>query len=242
MKKMTGKTALVTGASRGIGQEIAKGLAMVGCDVIIHASRLENLKKTEALLLEQGVKVFKIASDLSQPLSVKEMLKDLDENYPQVDIVYNNAAISCDPQPVYEMDRGLLERIMEVNVYSLISICNHFLPKMLQAGYGRIINFTSGIHRQPVLEPYAISKAAVDKYTMDMAVLLEDSDVLMNLITPGWVRTSMGGPKATLGLEDVLPGVLVPALLDQGDAYGKLYNVPSYVGMTIEEAMKKGRA
>ena len=229
MKDVQGKTALVTGASRGIGQQVAKGLAMVGCNVIIHASRLENLAETEAMLLDYGVEVHKIASDLANPISVQKMLKDLDDKYPSVEIVYNNAAISCEPQELYQLDRALMEKIMEVNVYSLITICNHFLPKMQESGYGRIVNFTSGINRQPALEPYAISKAAVDKYTKDMAVLLEGSNVLMNLLTPGWVRTAMGGSEATLGVEDVLPGVLVPVLLKAGGQCGTLFSVPSYV-------------
>lgn len=132
-----------------------------------------------------------------------------------------------------------MDKIMEVNVYALITICNHFLPKMQEAGYGRIINFTSGITRMPELEPYAISKAAVSKYTEDMAILLEGGNVIMNLMTPGWVKTQMGGSEATLSVEDMLPGVLVPTLLDEGGPCGVLYNVPSYVGLTLEEALKK---
>ncbi|QUI25374.1 SDR family NAD(P)-dependent oxidoreductase [Vallitalea pronyensis] len=239
MKNLGGKTALITGASRGIGQQIAIGLAMVGCDVIIHASRMENLNETEALLMDYGIHVYKIAADLSHPVMVQNMLEQMDEQYPQVDIIYNNAAMSCKPQDHYQLDRQLMDKIMEVNVYSLITICNHYLPKMQEQRYGRIINFTSGINRQPALEPYAISKGAVDKYTKDMAVLLEGSNVLMNLITPGWVRTAMGGSEATLDVGDVLPGVLVPALLEEGGPCGTLFNVPAYVGLTIDAVMQE---
>ncbi len=237
MKDLKGKTTLVTGASRGIGREIAKGIALLGGDLIIHASKLENLGETEKVLGNYGVNVYKIEGDLGNPDSVNSMIKELDKNYPPIDIIYNNAAISCSPQSVFELDRSLMNKIMEVNVYSLITICNHFIPKMMERGFGRIINFTSGINRQPALEPYAISKAAVDKYTKDMAVLLEGTDVLMNLLTPGWVRTEMGGADATLGVEDVFPGVIVPALLDKGGPCGELFQVPKYVGLTLEEAM-----
>jgi len=241
MINIQGKTALVTGASRGIGQQIAIGLAKVGADVIIHASRLENLAETESMLLAYDVKVYKIAGNLGDTTSVQEMLATLDGTCSRVDIVYNNAAISCEPQSVYELDRKVMDKIMEINVYSLITICNHYLPKMEANGFGRIINFTSGIKDQPALEPYAISKAAVDKYTEDMAVLIKDTDVLMNTLTPGWVRTEMGGDSANLGVEDMYPGVLVPALLKKGDAYGRRFSVPDYVGLTLDDAMTKGR-
>lgn len=235
MKNLKGKTALVTGASRGIGREIAKGIAMIGCDVIIHASRVENLDETESLLAPYGVKVYKIGCDLGNPEALVEMLATIDRLYPRVGVVYNNAGISCDGQHPYKLDRELMDRIMEVNLYSMITICNHFLPKMHEAGFGRIVNVTSGAGNNPALEPYSISKAAVSKYTVDMASVL-GGNVLMNLMTPDWVRTDMGGQGAPLGVESLLPGVLVPLLLDEGGPCGKLFVAPDYRNLGMPEA------
>lgn len=228
MKDLKGKVALVTGASRGIGSQIAKGLASLGCDVIIHARRIENLDKTEKMLSRYNVNVHKIAAELSDSKQVEEMLNELDKSHPRVDIVYNNAAISCGMQDVFNTDRKAWNDVFEVNVFALVKICEHYLPKMIGQGFGRIINFSSGIADQPELSPYAVSKAAVDKYTKDMAVRLEGKNVLMNRIDPGWIKTDMGGPDAWENLDSVLPGVLVPALLDEGGANGQIFRAQDY--------------
>jgi len=225
MKSLAGKKALITGASRGIGQQIAIGLARVGCDVILHARSIENLAQTEALLQDYAITIDKIGCELSRPNELDAMLTLLDQKYAHIDIVYNNAAISCGPQPLFQLNRSLWDEIFEVNVFALIKICEHFLPKMLDNNFGRIINFTSGIADQPQMAPYAASKAVVSKYTQDMAIKLKNTNVLMNLIQPGWVKTDMGGEDADSTVESVLPGVLVPALLDEGSECGKIFCV-----------------
>lgn len=234
MINIQGKIALVTGASRGIGREIARGLAGHGCHLIIHASRTENLAGTMLMLQPYGVTVSTVACDLGDLTSVQEMLKAIDEKHPVVDIVYNNAAISCADQPIFDTDPEIWEKIFKVNVLALVKICEHFLPKMIANDFGRIINFTSGVANMPQLGPYAISKASVDKYTMDMAVALAGSDVLMNRITPGWIQTDMGGATASNTLDDVLPGVLIPALLDKGSVCGGLFKALDYKDLSLE--------
>ena len=90
----------------------------------------------------------KIGCELSRPNELDAMLTLLDQKYAHIDIVYNNAAISCGPQPLFQLNRSLWDEIFEVNVFALIKICEHFLPKMLDNNFGRIINFTSGIADQ----------------------------------------------------------------------------------------------
>lgn len=233
MIDIKGKTAFVTGASRGIGQEIARGLAQLGCHLIIHASRVENLADTMLMLQPFGVRVTSVACDLEDLQAVQKMLIDIDKKHPVVDIVYNNAAISCEDQPIYNSDIDVWERVFRVNVLALIKICEHFLPRMTENGFGRLINLSSGVANQPHLGPYAVSKAAVDKYTMDMAGVLAGTDVLMNRLTPGWIQTDMGGPEATDTLDVALPGVLIPALLDKGSANGRLFDVRDYIGLSL---------
>lgn len=233
MKDLKGKLALVTGSSRGIGTQIAKGLASLGCDVILHARKIENLAETEKMLKDYNVKVYKIAAELSDKNQVETMLNELDKNHAKVDIVYNNAAIMCQRQDVFNTDRKAWDEVFEINVFALIKICEHYLPKMIKNNFGRIINFSSGIADQPELSPYALSKAAVDKYTKDMAIRLEGKNVLMNRIDPGWIKTDLGGPDAWEDLNSVLPGVLVPALLDKGGANGQLFRAQDYKNLEL---------
>lgn len=231
MKKadIHGKWALVTGASRGIGRQVCLGLSQYGCNLVLHSRDIAHTKSMVAELTAKGVQVRQVAGELSDQNQVDAMLKDV----PPIDILYNNAAVMTpfrsDWQNVPAED---FRNSFEVNVISLIRICHHLIPGMAQRRWGRIINVTSGIKDQPELIAYAISKAAVDKFVTDTVIRLKDTGVLMNLLDPGWLRTDLGGPKAPNSVESVLPGALVPALIDDGTT-GKLFCAQDYAGKTI---------
>ena len=116
----------------------------------------------------------------------------------------------------------------QVNVFAIIALCTAFAPGMKRRGYGRIVNLTSGIRDIPQLAPYSVSKAAVDKYSRDLAAELQGTNVLVNYLDPGWLKTDMGGPNAQNGVETVLPGALVPALLDDHGPSGRFYAAQDY--------------
>src|SRR5258708_5287795 len=115
----------------------------------------------------------------------------------------------------------------EVNVIAPIRITYGLLPRMIARRWGRIVQVTSGIEDQPELMPYAASKAALDKFVRDMAGKLRGTGVLMNLLDPGWLRTDLGGPDAPNAAESVLPGALVPVLLD-GEVHGVLFRAQDH--------------
>jgi 3-oxoacyl-[acyl-carrier protein] reductase len=231
MKKaeIRGKWALVTGASRGIGRQVCLGLSQYGCNLVLHSREASHTKSLAAELAGKGVKVQQAAGELSDQKQVDAMLKNL----PPIDILYNNAAVMT---PFHNdwvnVPAEDFRKSFEVNVISLIRICHHLIPGMVKRGWGRIINVTSGIKDQPELIAYAISKAAVDKFVFDTVIRLKDTGVLMNLLDPGWLRTDLGGPKAPNSVESVLPGALVPALIDDGTT-GKLFCAQDYAGKTI---------
>ena len=116
----------------------------------------------------------------------------------------------------------------EVNVISLIRITLGFIPGMRDRGWGRIVNVTSGVQNQPEMTAYATSKAAIDKFVADTSGVLSESGILMNLLDPGWLRTDLGGPNAPNSVESVLPGALMPALIDDG-THGKLFRAQDHV-------------
>jgi NAD(P)-dependent dehydrogenase (short-subunit alcohol dehydrogenase family) len=222
------KNVLITGASRGIGRQIALSLADKGCRLFLHSRNKEHTKELERLLHEKGVSVKTLEADLSDPAEAGIMAQLAEKESGGIDIVFNNAAIMTPWKPDYiaSVEDYLIS--FKVNVISLIKICDVFLPAMKKRGFGRIVNTTSGIQDQPELTPYAISKAAVDKYVKDMAIKLEGSEVLMNLLDPGWIKTDLGGQQAPNDIDSVIPGALVPALLDKKDGSGKLYRAQEY--------------
>ena len=104
-----------------------------------------------------------------------------------------------------------------------------------------MINTTSGIKDQPEQAGYSASKAALDKFTIDLGTKLEGTNVLINLTDPGWCRTDMGGPQAPNSPESSIPGVVVGAFVDDGKC-GRLFHAADFNGMGLEEAVNKGKA
>ena len=228
-----GKWALVTGASRGIGRQVSLALADQGCNVVLHSRDLSNTAALAAEVASKGVEVRQVEAELASTDDVSAMLKELLLNGPPIDIVYNNAAIMTSYYSEWlSVPADDLRLSFEVNVTALIHICHALIPGMVGRGWGRIINVTSGIADQPELIAYAVSKAAVDKFVYDTVGKLEGTGVLMNLLDPGWLRTDLGGPNAPNSVESVIPGALVPALINDGTA-GKLFRAQDYAGTEL---------
>lgn len=235
MIDIKGRRAFLTGASRGIGRQIAIGLADLGCHLIIHARKKENLEATLKQLEGKEIEVAVVEAELSDLEQVKSMLETIDGMDRQVDIVYNCAAISQMDSHIYDTSMEKWQLQMQVNVYALIKICEHFLPGLIDRGFGRIVNVSSGIADQPALVAYSVTKAVVDRYSRDFAPSLKEKGVLINTIDPGWIQTDMGGPNATATIESVLPGMLVPVLLDQDGPAGCRYSAQYYCGKALDE-------
>jgi 3-oxoacyl-[acyl-carrier protein] reductase len=223
MKLLEGKWALVTGSSRGIGLQVAKGLAERKCNLVVHGRKPENTARTVELLKHYGVQVHSVSGDLSSREGIQAVIDGVRSGPGHVDILYNNAGVMSAWKPIWEVTPEEWLDILQVNLLAMIALCNAFGPEMKRRGYGRIINVSSGIKDTPNLAPYGLSKAAVDKYTRDLAVELKDSNVLVNYLDPGWLKTDLGGKDAMYPVEDVLPGALVPALLEDNGPSGQLF-------------------
>ena len=242
MVSIKGKWALVTGASRGVGSHVSEGLAHLGCNVVLHSRELSHTMALGAKLQGLGVKTALVAGELSDQAQVDKMLDAALQQAGAIDIVYNNAAIMTPwRENPWDIPAEDYRKSFEVNVISLVRICYRLAPPMLARKWGRIINLTSGITSEPNLTPYAISKAAVDKFVRDFARQLAGSGVQMNLLDPGWLRTDMGGPKAPNDPSTVLPGAVVPALLEDGVS-GRFFRAQDYVGLSLPQALEKALA
>jgi len=239
MININNKWALVTGASRGIGYELVHFLADHGCNLIIHSRKLESTEILEKELLEKKIKVLRVAAELSEMNQVDDMLKDIDEFGVKVEIVFNNAGL----QIAYRIDyfdtpMTDYDISFKVNTMTPAKICYHFLPKMIEDGFGRIINTTSDIALEPEQAGYSASKAALNKITIDLGSKLEGTNVLINLTNPGWTRTDLGGQSAPYDVKDSLPGVALGAFIDDQKS-GRIFEAPECHGLSLEEALRK---
>lgn len=224
---ISGKWALVTGASRGVGRQISLGLARAGCNVVLHSRLLESTATLAAELQELGVQTHQVAAELSDAAELTSMLESLLQSGPEIDILYNNAAIMTPyRQDWLNIPDEDYKRSFQVNVIALSRICHTFIPGMKTRKWGRIVNVTSGIQDQPELIAYSISKGAVDKFTTDTSGHLAEHGVLMNTLDPGWLRTDLGGPNAPGDVTSVLPGALIPVLTET--THGQLFRAQDY--------------
>lgn len=234
--QLQGKWALVTGASRGVGQQIALGLASKGVNLVLQSRDTANQAKTLSLLEDYDVEVHQLAADLEDPESIQAMAEQAEANSGGIDFLYNNAAIMTQFINLFDVPAEDYHRSFQVNVFAVIQLCNFFAPKMKGRGFGRIINTTSGIKDNPNLDAYSITKAALDKYTRDLAVELANTGVLANLLDPGWCRTDLGGDQAWNDAASVVPGALLPAMISKtGDEEPRamLFAAQDFAGMDI---------
>jgi NAD(P)-dependent dehydrogenase (short-subunit alcohol dehydrogenase family) len=239
MTEIKEKWALITGASRGIGKEIATALGSLGCNLVLHSRSVEHTNTLAEELSGKGVHTVSLQGDISDPNQVTQLISDIENAAPQIDILYNNAAIMMPyHDDVWEIPAEEFRKSFETNVISQIRLCNALIPSMIQRRWGRVINLISGIDQQPQLAPYAISKAAFQKFTHDLAPTLENSGVAINSLDPGWLKTDMGSQEAPNPVDSVIPGALVPALLTHS-ASGREFKAQDYAGMSIGQAIQK---
>ncbi|MBQ8139901.1 MAG: SDR family oxidoreductase [Lachnospiraceae bacterium] len=238
MVDVKGRWALVTGGSRGIGKGAALFLAKKGCNLIIQGRTAKNCAATVSEAKALGVEAVAVGAELSKPEEVTKMLEEIDKMGVRVDIVLNNAGVQVAYRtdylktPVSDYEQSFL-----INTIAPMMICYHFLPKMAEYGFGRIVNTTSGIRREPEQAGYSASKAALDKVTMDLANVYDGTDVMINITDPGWCRTDLGGPQAPNAPESSLPGVVVGAFIDDKKS-GRDFAAGLFHGMSLDEAVK----
>lgn len=228
MTRLKHKWALITGSSRGIGQQIALGLAAQGCNIILHGRNSASIQDTRRRLADFAIEIAEACGPLDSPEGVAAIIAAVKQGPGRVDILYNNAAIMTPGLPMWEIPQSDWLKTFQVNLYAVVQLCNAFAPAMAERGFGRIINITSGIQDQPELTVYSVSKGAIDKYTRDLAAQMRGTNVLVSHVDPGWLRTDLGGPNAEHPVESVLPGALVPALLPDFAPNGQFFAAQDY--------------
>lgn len=239
MTDVKGKWAFITGAARGIGYLTALFMAQKGCNLILHSRSKAHTAKVAEEVRALGVSVYTVEAELSDLDSVAKMLEEIDSFGVRVDFVLNNAGM----QIAYRVDyfktpASDYTESFKMNTVAPAMIMYHFLPKMIENGFGRILNTTSGISLEPQQAGYSASKAALDKITIDLGSTVNGTDVLINLTDPGWCRTDLGGPHAPNAPESAIPGIVVGVFADDKKS-GRYLGAQNFAGMTLEEAVTK---
>ncbi|PWW02263.1 3-oxoacyl-[acyl-carrier-protein] reductase [Hoeflea marina] len=191
MFDLTGRKALITGASGGIGEEIARMLHAQGAVVALHGTRREKL---EALAAELGERTHVLTANLSDRAEVQALGKQAEEVLGGVDILVNNAGITRDGLFVRMSDQAW-DDVMEVNLGSVFRLTRELAHPMMRRRYGRIINITSvvGITGNPGQANYCASKAGMVGMTKSLAQEIATRNVTVNCVAPGFIESAMTG-------------------------------------------------
>lgn len=229
-----GRWALVTGASRGIGREMALALADAGVNVVLHSSELSGTSDLVEKVRERGIEAAGIAVDLAEPTQVRAVAEDIAERF-DIDFLFNNAGVNIAPQALNQPHGAdAWAKTYLVNVVAPATLITAILPGMIDRGFGRIVNTTSGILDQPC--SYAASKGALNKLTSDYPATLVGTGVTMNVLDPGWIKTDLGGADAEHELHTVIPGAIVGAFLPD-EVTGMWINAQDFRGMSLAAAI-----
>jgi len=223
---LVGKTAVITGAGRGIGKAIATAFAHAGaCSVFVVRERATG-EKLAREVKDQGFKADFAVADVTDSAQISMLVLDITQRYPVVDVLVNNAGIFLDGDRAMrpsEIDPLVLQKTLDINLFGPVRVCNAFAPNIAKGG--RIINVSSTMGqfagaadgRGPA---YSISKAALNMYTQLLAADLRERSIMVDSFHPGWVKTDMGGPQARVEPQDAARTALFLASRPLSDKTG----------------------
>jgi len=191
-RTLAGKTALVTGASRGIGRAIALAVAERGATVIVTARTVEAAAQTAEAIVGLGGRAQAVALDIADDASVEATVAGVLKEHATIPLLVNNAGITRD-NLLMRMNKEDWSQVINTNLSGIYRICRSLVPSMVKARYGRIVNVTSVVARSgnPGQANYAAAKAGIEGFTRSLARELGSRNITVNCVAPGFIDTDM---------------------------------------------------
>jgi len=188
---LSGKVALITGASRGIGEAIAIAYAQLGARVVLVSRKQADLDTVAQRIKEAGGEALPLAAHTGDLAAVTAMVEKSTSTFGGIDILVNNAATNPHFGPILTAEDSHWDKILDVNIKGYFRVAKACVESMKRRGGGKIINMSSvaGLEPQPMMGIYSISKAAVIMLTRVLAAELAQFNIQVNAIAPGFVKT-----------------------------------------------------
>ena len=187
---LTGKVAIVTGASRGLGQTFGRALARAGADLVITSRTLESLKPFQAEVESMGRRAVPLALDVRDEASIRQMVSDAARSFDQIDILVNNAGCNV-RKPAVDVTWDDWNLILDTNLRGAFFVAQSVAKLMIPKGRGRIINIGSvtSVMGYAGLGPYGASRGGIRQLTMSLADDWGPHGITVNCLAPGWFKT-----------------------------------------------------
>ncbi len=224
---MNERIAVVTGGNKGLGLEIFRQLAAEGVNVVLTARDSARGLEAVAALQAQQLNVIFHPLDVTDDASVRTLGEYMTRTHGRCDILVNNAGISLrgSGRSVLNTAHEDFQTTLDTNFYGPLRMCQSLIPLMRKRRYGRVVNLSSGMGQLEDMEDgwaaYRVSKAALNTLTRMVSSAAAADGVLVNSVCPGWVRTDMGGPSASRGVQKGAQTAVWLALLpDDGPTGG----------------------
>ena len=188
---LTGKVAIVTGGTRGIGQAIASALGSAGAHVVIASRKPEGVAAAVEQLKAEGISVLGVPTNIGKPDDLQRLVQQAETAFGPVDILVNNAAANVHFGPMLDADDGMWAKMFETNIMGAVRLARLVAPGMRERSAGKIINIASvaGIQPGTMQAIYSATKAAIISITRSLAQELGTFNIQVNAIAPGVIKT-----------------------------------------------------
>jgi NAD(P)-dependent dehydrogenase (short-subunit alcohol dehydrogenase family) len=220
--------AVVTGANRGIGYQIARQLGQQGLHVVVTARREGRGREALAELQKEGLLASFFPLDVTSDESAEKLAAHLRADFGRLDVLVNNAGIAIDKWvPALDGTMDQFIKTYETNVFGVVRMCRALIPIMRDGGYGRVVNISSNLGSMEKIGgftlAYRTSKTAVNAITRVIAAELKDGKILVNSMCPGWVKTELGGDDAPRTPEEAADTAIWLSTLPPGGPHGGFF-------------------